>query len=114
MKKDKSIRKQILLGYSRIILVMILLVVLSLLSLMQISRNYNKVSNDYKNQANTQAALAKHYEWLDLFSESIQYGTEFKGSLDFNTCLLGQWISEVDDEDISNTFKFFKQHSDSS
>ncbi len=103
MKKDKSIRKQILLGYSRIILVMILLVVLSLLSLMQISRNYNKVSNDYKNQANTQAALAKHYEWLDLFSESIQYGTEFKGSLDFNTCLLGQWISEVDDEDISNT-----------
>lgn len=97
-----SIRKQILLGYSRIIIVMILLVVLSLFSLMLINQNYNKVSNDRSNQTNTQAALAKHYEWLDLFSESIQYGTEFKGSLDSNTCLLGQWISKIDNEDISN------------
>ncbi len=103
LKKDKSVRKQILLGYSRIILVMILLVILSLCSLMLINKNYHEVSSNRDNQASTQSALAKHYEWLESFSESIQNGTEFKGSLDHNNCLLGQWIAGIDKKDISDS-----------
>ena len=39
-KKVKSIRKQIISGYSRVILVMCLLVVISLVSLVQVGRDY--------------------------------------------------------------------------
>ena len=102
-KKNNSIRKQILSGYRHVILVMCLLVAVSLISLIQISRNYRVVSNNRDNQAATQSALAKHYEWLEMYNESILNGTEFKGSLDYNTCLLGQWLSGVSDSDLSDT-----------
>ena len=102
-KKINSIRKQILSGYRHVILVMCLLVAVSLVSLIQISRNYRVVSNNRDNQAATQSALAKHYEWLEMYNESIVNGTEFKGSLDYNTCLLGQWLSGVSDSDLSDT-----------
>lgn len=102
-KKNNSIRKQILSGYRHVILVMCLLVAVSLISLIQISRNYRVVSNNRDNQAATQSALAKHYEWLEKYNESILNGTEFKGSLDYNTCLLGQWLSGVSDSDLSDT-----------
>lgn len=82
---------------------MCLLVAVSLISLIQISRNYRVVSNNRDNQAATQSALAKHYEWLEMYNESILNGTEFKGSLDYNTCLLGQWLSGVSDSDLSDT-----------
>ncbi len=102
MKKDKSIRKQILSGYSRIIIIMFLLVVLSMISLIRINIDYQVVSHNWSNQVSTQTALAKHYEWLEQLSESIQNRTEFKGSLDHNTCVLGQWILGTNDDDLSD------------
>lgn len=113
-KKNKSIRKQILSGYIRIILIVFLLMALVLISLFQIRRDYLIVNRSQSNQASTQTALAKHYEWLELFSESIQNGSDFSGSLDSNTCLLGRWISSVTDEDladpvISQTLKSIQQ-----
>jgi len=101
-KRSNSIRKQIMLGYSRIILVVFLLVALLLVSLFLIRRDYRAVSRSQDNRASTQAALAKHYEWLELFSESLQDGSTFQGSLDHNTCLLGQWIAGVNKSDLSN------------
>ncbi len=104
MKKKgvRSIRKQILSGYSRVIWVMCLLVVISLISLIRVNKDYHTVSGNRDNQASTQAALAKHYEWLELFNECIQNGTDFTGSLDPNTCLLGQWMANANDDDLSN------------
>lgn len=102
-KKVNSIRKQILSGYRRVILVMCVLVVVSLVSLLQISRDYRVVSSNRDNQAATQTALAKHYEWLEMFNESVLNGTEFEGSLDYNTCLLGQWMAGVSDSDLSDS-----------
>ena len=101
-KKVKSIRKQIISGYSRVIMVMCLLVVISLVSLIQVNRNYRIVSQNRNNQADTKSALAKHYEWLESYNESIQNGTEFTGSLDHTTCLLGKWMSGVSDADLSD------------
>ena len=51
IKKKKSIRKQIMAGYSRIILVVFLLVVLLLASLFQIRQDYLAVSRNQSNQA---------------------------------------------------------------
>jgi len=75
---------------------MCLLVAVSLISLMQINKDYRKVSDNRSNQVSTQNILTKHYEWLEKLNESIQEGIEFSGSLDHNTCLLGQWIAETD------------------
>ena len=74
-KKVKSIRKQILSGYSRVIWVMCLLVIISLISLMQVNKDYHVVSNNRNNQADTQSALAKHYEWMEMYNVSLQNGT---------------------------------------
>lgn len=101
-KKVKSVRQQILSGYLIIILVMCLLVALSLLSLVGINWNYKRVANNRNNQASTQTALTKHYEWLELFNESLQNGQEFKGSLSHTTCLLGQWIAQTEGEDLAD------------
>ncbi len=90
-KKVKSIRKQIISGYSRVILVMCLLVVISLVSLVQVGRDYRIVASNRNNQADTKSALAKHYEWREQLTESLQNGTPFTGSLDPNACLLGKW-----------------------
>jgi len=101
-KKSRSIRTQIMRGYSRIILVMFLLVVLLILALFQIRQDYLAVSRNQSNQASTQTALAKHYQWLEMLSESIQDGIPFQGSLDSYTCLLGKWISGLDKEDLAD------------
>lgn len=101
-KKVKSIRKQILSGYSRVIWVMCLLVIISLISLIQVNKDYHVVSNNRNNQADTQSALAKHYEWMEMYNESLQNGTSFSGSLDPNTCLLGKWMAGIKDEDLSD------------
>ncbi len=101
MKKgNNSIRKQIFSGYSRIILAVFLLVALMLVCLFQIRQRYLSVSRSQANQASTLTALAKHYEWLELLSESIQEGTTFQGSLDANSCVLGQWMASVSAEDL--------------
>ncbi len=101
-KKVKSIRKLILSGYSRVIWVMCLLVIISLISLMQVNKDYHVVSNNRNNQADTQSALAKHYEWMEMYNESLQNGTSFSGSLDPNTCLLGKWMAGIHDADLSD------------
>lgn len=101
-KKIKSIRRQIISGYSKVILVMCLLVAVSLISLTRVSRDYHVVSNNRNNQADTQSALAKHYEWLETYTESIQNGTQFTGSLDYNTCLLGKWMAGASSKDLSD------------
>ena len=105
MKKDSkghSIRKQIMSGYRSVILIMCLLVVISLVSLIQIGRDYRLVSENRDNQAQTQSALAKHYEWLNLLTESIQNGTDFQGSLNPKTCLLGKWMEGISVSDIED------------
>ena len=61
------------------------------------------VSNNRNNQADTQSALAKHYEWLETYTESIQNGTQFTGSLDYNTCLLGKWLAGTNSKDLSDS-----------
>ena len=101
-KRSKSIRKQIMLGYSRIILVVFLLVALLLASLVLIRKDYLAVSRNQDNRASTQTALAKHYEWIELLSESLQEGTTFQGSLDYNTCVLGKWMANVNKADLAD------------
>ena len=101
MKKEKnSIRKQILSGYLRIIIAVFLLVAVLLVSLFQIRQKYLSVSRSEENRASTMAALSKHYEWLELLSESIQEGTIFGGSLDPTSCTLGQWMANVQVSDL--------------
>lgn len=101
-KGVKAIRSQILSGYSRLIFVMLFLVAISLISLTKVNRDYHTLSQQRDNQASTQSALAKHYQWLEQFQEAVQNGTEFSGSLDPNSCLLGQWMAKITDEDLSD------------
>lgn len=101
-KGSRSIRQQIFSGYSRIIVLMFCLVALMIVSLVQIQRDYRAVTGNQSNQASTQAALAKHYAWLEQLNESIQNGSTFQGGLSHTACILGQWSASVSAEDLSD------------
>lgn len=103
LNSKKSIRSQIFLGYIITIIIIIFLVAISLVCLSMISQDYRTVSRNRDNQSSTQEAIASHYKWLDNLSESIQSGTEFTGSLDYNTCLLGKWISSTSPTDLADS-----------
>ncbi len=101
--RSRSIRSRILSGYRIVIAIMLVLAAVSLTSLGLIYHDYRIVSRSQSNQASTQAALAKHYEWLELFNESVLEGTEFSGSLDHTSCLLGQWMAGIGEDDLQDS-----------
>ncbi|MCI8844612.1 MAG: HAMP domain-containing protein [Oscillospiraceae bacterium] len=101
-KGSRSIRHQIFSGYSRIIVLMFCMVALMIVSLVQIQKDYRAVTGNQSNQASTQAALAKHYAWLEQLNKSIQDGSTFQGGLSHTACILGQWSASVSPEDLSD------------
>lgn len=101
-KRNQSIRQRIFSGYSRIIVLMFCMAALMTVSLVQIWRDYQAVTSGQSNQASTQAALAKHYAWLEQLNESIQKGSPFQGGLNHTECSLGKWSANVSEEDLSD------------
>ena len=54
------------------------------------TQNENVEINAVLNRA--QAAEAAHYKWSGNLSNALYAGTEFTGSTDPTTCVLGQWL----------------------
>lgn len=99
----KSIKAQIFSGYKVMIIITVLLVGISIGFLANIYTNYVIVANNRDNQSTTQETIVSHYKWLDDLNESLQVGTEFMGSLDYNSCSLGNWINNVDEKDLQDS-----------
>lgn len=67
----------------------------------------NETSNEQVNTllSNAQKAEAAHYKWSTNLSNALYANTEFTGSMDPTSCILGQWIygdAGTDDEYILN------------
>ena len=101
--KNKSIRKQIFYGYTVTTLITVGVMMVSLLCISLINKDYQTLSRNRDNQSHTQEAVNSHYEWLDNLNISIQTGAEFKGSLDHTTCSLGKWVAGVSAVDLEDT-----------
>ena len=92
-RQEKTIQRQIFNGYFLFSGIVLLLVVISVLMMTAIRREYEDVASYQDHQQEAQSVIAAHYKWLEQLSESITTGTDFEGSLDPETCALGQWIN---------------------
>ncbi|HIW83176.1 MAG TPA: CZB domain-containing protein [Candidatus Dorea gallistercoris] len=90
---EKTIQSQIFKGYFLFSGIVLLLVVISILMMAEIRREYEDVATYQDQQQEAQSVIAAHYKWLEQLSDSITTGADFEGSLDPETCALGQWIN---------------------
>lgn len=92
-RREKTIQRQIFKGYFLFSGIVLLLVVISILMMTEIRREYEDVAAYQDHQQEAQSVIAAHYKWLEQLSESITTGADFAGSLDPETCALGEWIN---------------------
>lgn len=90
---EKTIQSQIFKGYFLFSGIVLLLVVISILMMAEIRREYEDVATYQDQQQEAQSVIAAHYKWLEQLSDSITTSADFEGSLDPETCALGQWIN---------------------
>ncbi|WP_373263055.1 methyl-accepting chemotaxis protein [Hungatella hathewayi] len=90
--KVKTVQEQILGGYVLFIVVIIFLVIISMFCLFLVSKKYQRVSAYQQQQYAAQEAVTAHYQWLEQLSDAITTGSEFEGSLNPETCVLGRWL----------------------
>lgn len=95
IKKEKTVKQKILQGYLVLTGVIVVLVLLSMLCMRAIESNYATITGFQAQQYSSQQVVTAHYKWLEQLSESITTGNEFEGSLDPNTCALGEWIQNA-------------------
>lgn len=93
-RKDQTIRSQIVKGYLILTNVIAVLALLSIFFLRLNEWDYNRIIRFQEQQNSAQEVITAHYRWLEQLSEAITGGTDFQGSLDPNTCALGQWIRD--------------------
>lgn len=91
--KRKTIRYQILEGYLVLTGIMVILVALFITLFAIMASDYNRVTDFQKQQHAAQQVITAHYQWLEQLSDAITTGSDFKGSLDPDTCALGTWIN---------------------
>ena len=88
----KSIKRTVILQASATLLAVLLFSVVIVVNLagIQNAQQGSIQANDLMNQV--QKAEVAHYKWSANLSNALYAGTEFTGSMDPTTCVLGQWL----------------------
>jgi len=97
-----SIRKKILSGFILVFVVGLFLGICGLVS----TRILTSLSDDQyelqKASAGVSEVLNAHYTWRQGLTEAVLAGQDFTGSLDPNSCALGQWKNSKEAQDITD------------
>jgi methyl-accepting chemotaxis protein len=86
-----KIRTKLLVGFMVMTFILIILVVVSLVSITTLERLSTELRNLHEERNSISGVLDAHYVWRQGITEAVLIGSEFKGSLDPNTCALGKW-----------------------
>lgn len=89
----KSIRKRIVEGYLKIILLSALLGVVTIISLSVLFVFYGNMTTLDAERAELSNTIYSHYQWREDLISSLEKGTSFSGSLDPETCSFGKWLN---------------------
>lgn len=100
----KSIKQEVLIRVALIFLVVIATVIMTVNGM----KNITRFSQNTKQQSETNAlvltAEKAHYSWVENLCSAVTLGTEFTGSTDYRSCVLGKWLygdtSAIKDEEI--------------
>ncbi len=100
---EKSIKKAI---WMRVALIFVVVIV-SGTSTVTYLRKIKRINEETVEAINihTMALSAEkaHYSWIENLSSAISYDTEFTGSTDCTTCVLGKWLYNTDRASIKNS-----------
>ena len=88
-----SIRFKLLGGFLIVTILGIALGVVGLVSAQLTHGRMNELRGILNNSSEFSEILKAHYSWRNGLSQTIITGEEFKGSLDPQTCALGQWMN---------------------
>lgn len=79
---------------------MLLFSVMTTVNIIRIDRTQTKNTKTNSLLARARTAETAHYKWSANLSSALYAGTEFTGSIDPTTCVLGQWLyGEADTDD---------------
>ncbi len=92
----RTIKQEILIRVALVFLAVILGGVITITS-MNASKSYTKAM-DQAVDINSLVLTAEkaHYGWVENLCSAVSMGTEFTGSKDYKTCVLGKWFYESD------------------
>jgi len=88
-----KIRTKILGGFMIMALVTVIVGVTGLLSTMKLDSIATELHKLQLESDSVSRVLNAHYGWRQALTESVLTGNQFKGSLDPNSCALGQWYN---------------------
>ncbi len=99
--KNKSIKRSVLIRVIAALSATLLFSFMITFNLIRIDRTREKADNVTALQDRAQTAECAHYKWVLNLSKALYDGTEFTGSTDHTTCILGQWLyGEAGTDDI--------------
>ncbi len=100
----KSIKQEVLLRVALIFLVVIATGVMTVSGMKRITRFSANTSQASEINALVLTAAKAHYGWVENLCSAVAMGTEFTGSTDYKTCVLGNWLygdtSAIDNPEI--------------
>lgn len=96
VKIKKSIRKRIVEGYLRVILLSALLGVITIVSLGVLFVFYGNMTSLDEERVALSNTIDSHHQWCSDLINSLETGSDFTGSLDPETCSFGQWLSNYE------------------
>lgn len=97
-----AIRKKIIGGFVVILVIGLLLGVMGLISTRLLTGMSDELYTMKKTATSISAVLNAHYTWRQGLTEAVLSGGEFKGSLDPNSCALGQWKNSPEAQTITD------------
>lgn len=102
---NKSIKTAAGIRVAAALISVLIFSVMTTMNIFRIQDNQSKSANVNSLLNTMQTAEAAHYKWAANLSSALYSGTEFTGSIDPTTCVLGKWLygeAGTDDETILN------------
>lgn len=98
----RTIKQEILIRVALVFLAVIFSGVITITS-MNASKSYTKAMDQAVDiNALVLTAEKAHYGWVENLCSAVSMGTEFTGSKDYKTCVLGKWFYESDLSDVDS------------
>ena len=88
----KSIKKMVGIRIAVALFAVILFSVMMTINILRVDRTQTASIQANSLLDKAQRAEAAHYKWSGNLSNALYAGTEFTGSIDPTTCVLGQWL----------------------
>ena len=92
----RTIKQEVLMRVALVFLAVIISGIVTVTSL-NASRSYTKdIDQSVDIHTLVLTAQKAHYSWVENLCSAVSMGTEFTGSKDYKTCVLGKWFYESD------------------